>query len=447
MISPSPLNVAINAEALPERNGGAALALLALVRALGALDDGNESYRLVVSSSQEAKFWGQHLSGNQSLVDRSVVEPKPPKSRRIRRLRRALGSLWFQGERLVQELNPVSPRVWPEVAVSTGFYESLGCEVVHFPLQLFEVCALPCVFNPHDLQHLHYPQFFDVRELIYRETAYPIACRFSATVIVGSQWAKDDITRQYGTSPDKIQVIPEGSPTQFGTPIDEETKRRVSGRYGLHAPFALYPAITWAHKNHVRLLEAIALLRARGLVVPLVCTGSLRQPHWSIVEQRLRSLGLEAQARFLGYVPEEDLRAIQQLAHALVLPSLFEASSLPIYEAWMEGLPVASSNITALPEQVGEAGLLFDPLDVDAMADAVATLMTDERVRERLRAKGRARLEDFDWNRTARCYRAVYRKAAGRVLSADDRALLAWDWSRFPSNRPALHGSSDGAKL
>jgi glycosyltransferase involved in cell wall biosynthesis len=432
MPTASSLRVAINAEVLPERNGGVALALLALVRALGTLDDGDESYCLVVGSAREAEFWSRHLSSNQSIVDRSVAEPAQPPSRRIGQLRRALGSLWPKAERLVQALNPTTTRRWPEVPVSTGFYESLGCDVVHFPWQCFEVCALPCVFNPHDLQHLYYPQFFGVDELLHRETIYPAGCRFSATVIVGSQWAKDDVARQYAVPPDKIQVIPEGAPTQLTTSLDNATRRQVVERYGLRAPFVLYPAITWPHKNHVRLLEAVARLRDRGLVLSLVCTGSLHQPYWPIIEERLKALDLGAQVRFLGYLPEDDFRAIQQQAHALVLPSLFEASSLPIYEAWMEGLPVASSNATALADQVGQAGLLFDPLDVDAMASALATLMTDELVRADLRAKGYARLGHFDWSRSARCYRAVYRRAAGRGLTPDDRTLLGWDWSRFP---------------
>ena len=144
-------------------------------------------------------------------------------------------------------------------------------------------------------------------------------------------------------------------------------------------------------------------------------------------------LGLEEQVRFLGFVPGEDLRALYQAAACVVVPSLFEANSLPIFEAWAEGTPVASSNVTALPEQVADAGLLFDPNDPVAIGEAIARIVSDDALAADLVAKGKRRLSDFDWARTARAYRAVYRKAAGRPLSGEDRALLAQDWMRNPS--------------
>jgi glycosyltransferase involved in cell wall biosynthesis len=93
---------------------------------------------------------------------------------------------------------------------------------------------------------------------------------------------------------------------------------------------------------------------------------------------------------------------------------------------------VASSNATALPDQVLDAGLLFDPLDVPAMADAISRLATDADLRDDLREKGRRRVKDFDWDRTARAYRAVYRRAANCTLTDEDRWLLSWDWMREP---------------
>jgi glycosyltransferase involved in cell wall biosynthesis len=126
----------------------------------------------------------------------------------------------------------------------------------------------------------------------------------------------------------------------------------------------------------------------------------------------------------LGFVPEDDLRAIYRLASFLVLPTLFEANSLPIFEAWLEGLPVACSNIPALLEQVGDAAYLFDPMQVASIADAVSTLATDGLLREDLRARGYQRLKEFNWERTAKTYRAVYRRAAGYPLNDEDGWLL-----------------------
>jgi glycosyltransferase involved in cell wall biosynthesis len=93
---------------------------------------------------------------------------------------------------------------------------------------------------------------------------------------------------------------------------------------------------------------------------------------------------------------------------------------------------VASSQATALPDQVADAGLLFDPLDTAAIGAAIERLMTDDALCDDLRARGRRRLDDFDWTRTAKGYRAVYRRVAGRGLTDEDRRLLSWDWARFP---------------
>jgi glycosyltransferase involved in cell wall biosynthesis len=327
----------------------------------------------------------------------------------------------------------------PTVELSDGFYEGLQCDVLHFPTQPFILCALPTIYNPHDLQHLHYPQFCTAEELARRETVYRAACQYSNTVVVGSEWIKRDVVRQYGVHPDKVQIIPWAPPTAQYQDIDgaylEEAKRRLA----LPPQYAFYPAVTWPHKNHGRLLEALALLRdCRGVVVNLVCTGARFHSHWPKVEERLRTLNLQSQVRFLGFVPEADLRAIYQSAQFLVLPTLFEADSCPIHEAWAEGLPVASSSHTALPEQVGDAGLLFDAGDVSAIADAIHRMATDSELRGELVRRGHRRVRDFDWDRTARAYRAVYRRAAGVTLSREDRQLLAWDWMKKPGEPPPV---------
>jgi glycosyltransferase involved in cell wall biosynthesis len=126
---------------------------------------------------------------------------------------------------------------------------------------------------------------------------------------------------------------------------------------------------------------------------------------------------------------------VYKSAQFLILPTLFEADSCPIHEAWSEGLPVASSNHTALPEQVGDAGLLFDAADVSAIADALERMASDARLRQELVQRGYRRVKDFDWLRTAKAYRAVYRRAAGVSLTEEDQWLLAWDWMKKPGER------------
>ncbi|HEX5006051.1 MAG TPA: glycosyltransferase family 1 protein [Hyphomonadaceae bacterium] len=415
------MKVGIIVDVEPGIHGGVASAVKSLVTALGRLD-GPEKYILIISSQAQADWlrplapnqeFAFHIRRRQNLVQRGA--------RKILRV-----TLRMAG--LTQDTG------WIEVPLSDGFVESLDLDVVHFTTQAFTLCATPTVYNPHDLQHIHYPQFFTPRDLAWRDRIYRAACRLSHAIVVNSQWIKDDVIKQCNVPADRVQVIPEAAPTQFMQAISDSDRTTVRERYRLPEKFALYPNNTWPHKNHLRLLEALAWLRDnKGTIVPLVCTGARHNPSWPRLQARMEELKLTEQVKFLGFVPEKDLRALYQTARCVVVASLFEANSLPIFEAWAEGTPVVSSNVTALPEQVGEAGLLFDPNDPAAMGSAIERVFHDDALCADLAAKGRRRLADFDWARTAIGYRAVYRKVAGRRLSEEDQAVLAHDWMRNPS--------------
>ncbi len=395
--------------------------LIGLVSALGFLE-GLEEY-LIIGPAHEPDWLRPYLGPNQRLVSgpqprferaKSLLGPARPLARRLRR--RAVGVL--RGGSGV------------EVPVSDGFYEGLGCQVVHFPYQDFVVSGLPSVYSPHDLQHLHYPEFFTREILDWRAAFYSTGCRTAHTVAVASSWVRDDIVRHFTIPPEKVQVIPLAPPTAAYPEPSETTMAEAEAVYRLAKPFAFYPAVTWPHKNHQRLLAALALLRDRErLRVRLVCTG-YQTEFWPEIRKLIVELRLQDQVQFLGFVPPEHLRALYRLAQFVVVPTLFEAASGPLIEAWQDAAPVACSNVTALPEQAADAALIFDPHSVETVAAAVAEMATNGQLREDLRRRGTRRLADFSWGRSAKAYRAVYRRAAGLALSEEDRWLLAWDWMR-----------------
>ena len=186
----------------------------------------------------------------------------------------------------------------------------------------------------------------------------------------------------------------------------------------------LYPAQYWPHKNHVRLLKSLANLRDKhGIIANLVCTGR-RSHDWPRVREQTRALRLDGQVQFLGFVEPGHLRALYRLADFLIFPSLFEGGGFPILEAFQEGAPVACSTATSLPEYGGDAVLLFDPDSTEDMAEAVRRMWSDADLRQSLRTRGSARAQLFTWDQTARTYRALYRKIAGRKLGTEDAALL-----------------------
>jgi len=410
-----PLRVAINAQFMPGRGvGGVESALIGLLKALAQLEDGPEQYT-VIGPQQDPAWLKPYLGHNQV-----VVCPARPGTSSVAKLVRPIASVLRP---TVAAVFPGVKRVWPEVPVSNGFYESLGCHVMHFPFQHFALCALPTVYNPHDLQHVHYPQFFNPATIAWRETIYRAGCHFSQTVIAGSQWVKDDIVEHYGVSPQKVQVIPWAPPTQAYPEPTHDTLMAVREKYRLEQSFALYPAMTWEHKNHIRLLEAIALLRDRhGLIVHLVCTGH-KNDFWPRIEQRLLELGLSDQVRFLGVVPGEELRALYRLAQFVVIPSLFEAASGPLFEAWQEGAPVACSQIPAHAEQanlLGENLWLFDPLDPLDLAHAISQVLQDAEAAAGRAGRAANMVADvYSWERAVEGYLSVFHE----VLEKD---TIAW---------------------
>src|SRR5687767_8203811 len=197
------LKVAIDARVSAASAGGVAQVILGLVRALGQLDDPSTNYSIVIESEEERDFLKQYLADNQrfAVKSRSITE------RVHGLLTRAKGSVsrrLFGNDAHRQPLMPISD----------GFIESLGDDVVHFPHQRFVLCALPSIYNPHDLQHLHFPQFFKPSEIAWREMAYRLGCQAADTVAVSSRWVKEDIVQHYQIDPNKIQIIPWAPPTE-----------------------------------------------------------------------------------------------------------------------------------------------------------------------------------------------------------------------------------------
>lgn len=421
------LRIGINAQIISGSGTSSLETVLRVLTAVGRLE-GDEEYVFITPPS-ETDWLKPLLNERQTTVAVPPPEMSPAQSRRenIKRLTGRLRPL----ARRIKNLAVAPPKIEYSVPVSDGFYESLNCDVIHFPYPEYTYCRVPTVYNPHDLQHLHYPQFFTPEVIERRGVFYPAGCKAAEIVVVGSQFIKQDLIEKFGIEADKIQVIPWSPPEITFEEFTEQDVSAVLEKYVCPPrPFMLFPAMTWEHKNHLRLLEAIALLRERdGLKINLICTG-YRHEFYQTIERRLSDLKLEEQVKFTGIVTVEELSLLYRQAQFVIIPTLFEAASGPLFEAWQHGAATACSNVTSLPEQAADAALLFDPFSVEEIAAAVKKMSADKVLRNKLRTRGFRRLADFDLDRTAKAYRAVYRKAAGRNLSEEDRYLLSWDWMR-----------------
>jgi glycosyltransferase involved in cell wall biosynthesis len=291
---------------------------------------------------------------------------------------------------------------------------------------------MPAVYNIHDLQHLYYPEFFTREGVIWREKIFRAGCKLAHTVVAISQCVKHDIVNHYQVNPDRLQVIYWGPPTEVHDEPSDALMAATIEKYSLTKPFALFPSMTRIHKNHIGLLEAVATLRDQhSLRLNVVCTG-YKHEFWPTIEQRLQALNLQDQVTFLGMLEPVEVRALYRSAEFVVFPSLFEGAGMPLLEAWQDNAPVTCSAVTALPELAGDAALLFDPKSVRSIAEALAQMHTQPGLRDDFRRRGSERLKHFDWETTAKHYRAVFRNAAGRKLDDEDTWLLSHDALEFP---------------
>jgi len=415
--SQKPLTIGIDARITAfSKAGGVGSMIIALIKALGALTDGDEQY-IIFTYDFNRELLTPYLGSNTKL------ETIPPtiKMHLVEWIKAAFPSL----KRLARKMRSMD-LIKISLAQSDGTIERLGVDVMHFPAQEAFLTKIPSIYQPHDLQHIHLPQYFDKGDIRIRELFYRTFCAQVARVVVASSWVKEDLIQHFNLPAEKISVIPLAPPCEGQSLIiDHHELEKILSKHGLTKPFIYYPAATWQHKNHIQLLEALALLRDKhGVVVPFVSSGHRWESFFPKIWKKVQDLRLEEQVRFLGFVTPKELIALYQQSVMTVIPSKFEAGSFPMWEAFQVGSPVASSNITSLPAQAAGAALIFDPDDPSDMADKIYRLWTDPSLRKNLSDKGRVRVAQFTWERTARQFRALYREVAGRHLTDEEQSIL-----------------------
>ncbi len=285
-----------------------------------------------------------------------------------------------------------------------------GCDLVHSLASTAPVWgAFTRVTTIHDLNYAKVPDtHFGVRGLGMR-VLVPAGARRSHRVIVDAASTVEDLVQELGTPRDRIDVVPLGvrPPGASVRPTDEATLRAeldLGTRRVLLSASAKRP-----HKNLLALLTAHARLPAPNR--PVLVLPGYPTPHEADLRARVHALGTADDVRFPAWVDDADMEALYATADAFVFPSLYEGFGLPVLEAMARGVPVACSNRSSLPEVAGDAALLFDPDDADAIHAAVAQLLDDGALRDRLEAAGRVRARSFTWERTAELTVASYRRA------------------------------------
>ena len=300
------------------------------------------------------------------------------------------------------------PRLWTHLRLSWEM-------AFHAPDVLFVPAHVIPLVHPrasvvtiHDLGHLYFPEAYPKKALRYLTWSTGHNVRAAAHLLADSEATKRDLCSHFSISPEGVTVVYPGVGPEYRPNQDPAMIEAVKQRYQITYPYVLYVGTLQPRKNIERLLEAFALARRRrGLQERLVLVG---RTGWLSESLQNRIRDMADAVVLVGYVPENDLPLLYAGATVFVLPSLFEGFGMPLLEGMASGTPVIAANTSSLPEVVGDAGLLFDPLNTEELAEALARACEDRELREQLQAGGLARAGLFTWEEAARKTLGVLKK-------------------------------------
>ncbi len=370
------MRIGIDATALPPRLYGAGNYITHLIGALLELETDHE-FVIFTKSRDAPLFEGK---GRARLV-------RLPFTSRLRRI------------------------VWEQVSLPR-LTRQQRLDVLHSPhytLPFAASCATVVTF--HDLTFFVCPETHLLYKRVFFQTMIPQSARRADALIAISQSTRADILRILRTPPDKVVAIPYGVAPLFQPITDARALDAFCREHDMPRPFVLYVGNLEPRKNLTTLVRAFARLVERGAPHTLVLAGARGWKDDEIFAT-VRELGLGARVRFPGFFEQEQLPALYSAADAFVYPALYEGFGLPVLEALACGAPVITSNVSSLPEIVGDAGILVNPRDVAELADALHVVITDRARRESLARAGLAQAKRFSWSQCARDTLAVYERAA-----------------------------------
>lgn len=302
--------------------------------------------------------------------------------------------------------NPVASMLW-HLLVFPLLLKRHGCDCAYLPAgnrRLGWWYGVPSVSTIHDLSQFHVEAKYDPLRMFYIKRILPLMMRRLTRVIAVSESTRQDLINFAGLPGEHIRVAYNGADlSRFDSPERSLARQNVSAFLGSDAPYLLYTArLEHPGKNHVRLLQAIAQLKQQHkLQHKLVLAGS----PWNgadIIQQTVAQLGLSQDVILTGFIPNELLPDLYAAADLFVFPSLFEGFGIPLLEAMMAGTPVCAANVSSIPEVTGDAALLFDPRNPDAIAAQIDRILGEPAMAVKLIERGRRQARRFSWDDAAR---------------------------------------------
>jgi glycosyltransferase involved in cell wall biosynthesis len=287
-------------------------------------------------------------------------------------------------------------------------------DLFHCPfygLPVYQPC--PMIVTIHDIIYEIHPEWFPK----LRGASFRFLSRWGAKtarkIIAVSEHTKKDIIERYHVPEERIEVIYEAPDDMYKPVKDEALLRKTKLKYNITKDFLIHVGAIHKRRNIISLLKVFKRLRQGGRDLQLVLVGSIQWPFIDL-KRLLVDMGLRDDVGHLGFVPDEDLVCLYNAAMIFVYPSLYEGFGLPLVEAMACGTPVAASNVSSIPEVVGDAGILFDPYNEDEIFDSIKGVLDDKNARDALVSKGLSRAKQFSWVRAAKQTIELYNNAVSK---------------------------------
>lgn len=289
-------------------------------------------------------------------------------------------------------------------------------DVLHVQFTSPPLAPCPVVVSIHDLSFEHLPDTFKRRSRLQLRLTVRRSAQKAARVLVLSESVRDDVIKTYKLPRDRITTIPLAAPGHFRPVTNEKDLQRVRHNYEITGDYILSVGSIQPRKNLRRLVHAYSLLQESrpGVKLPTLVLVGKKAWLYGDTLRAIEQSGVGDQVLLTDYVAESDLPALYSGALGFVYPSYFEGFGLPPLEAMQCGTPVIVGDRTSLPEVVGDAGLLVNPFDVNEISAALARLIDNPDLRDKLRVKGLQRAAQFSWRDTARRTLTVYEQVAAR---------------------------------
>jgi len=302
--------------------------------------------------------------------------------------------------------------------------KNVNIDLLIIPFQLmfgFEH-NIPYIVSIPDVMWKYYPNFpeYTLLKRIKLNFVVHYCTKYSLLNVVDASTGFSDLVTFYHVPEKKIKIIPYIPPGYIYEfkDMSKESATTLLLKYHLPEKFIFYPAQFWFHKNHLRLIETLKIIKEeKNAKINLVLVGNpgANNENYKKVMDLVKELSIEDQIFHLGYVTDKEIVALYKKSTALVFPTLIGPTSIPPLEAMTLGIPVLCSNLFSMPEEVGDAGMLFNPFNPMDMAEKIYKVWSDESLREKMVIKGYEKMNDLNLEKYAKMWIMAVKEGLDKI--------------------------------